>query len=101
MPFTDTELDGLAHVALIAGAGTIAQASVFPEYGLGAGFLIGAFVCLPALVSECRKWHTACMYKKTCWAKTCWAFTGMAMFTLLASAISNTCFTAVQIVLGL
>ncbi|MDU7586717.1 MAG: hypothetical protein E7K47_04870 [Acidovorax sp.] len=86
--FTDHEADRLASVATVAGAGTLAQACLFPAHGVGAGFVTGMLVCLPGAITEYRNWRGARALK------TAMAMAALAVFTLAASAISNAGFAA-------
>lgn len=91
--FSDEETQRLKAIATIAGAGTIAQACVFPEFGITFGFLTGMLLCIPGLVTEFRTWRSGQAIKLGV------AIFGLALLTLFMSAVSHALFKFVPLIL--
>lgn len=91
--FNDEEAQRIVSIGIIAGAGTIAQAFAFPEFGIGFGVLTGMLLCVPGLYAEHRKW---CSPRAL---KTGMAILSIALFTLFMSALSHTLFKYVPMLM--
>lgn len=90
---TDDETQRLKPIATIAGAGAIAQACVFPEFGIAFGFLTGMLLCIPGLVTEFRTWRNGRATKLGI------AIFGLALLTLFMAAVSHALFKFVPLIL--
>lgn len=93
--FSDDDLERLSDLALLGGAGAIAQSYVLPAFGVAFGVLTGLLVCLPNLVGQWQGWPT---HRR--WQKLLVVLAALVVLTAFISALSHAAFSQLNAFLG-